>query len=164
MIKDDYTFCRESIINIENYELAKADNFKGWKIHHKLETHDENGNLRDEAISALELKKKGLYYWRPASELIFLTNSEHTKLHNKNRKKYNWTEEQRKAQSKRLKGKTGRVWTEEQKKAQSERRKKFFENGGTPWNKGKTNVYTEESLEKMRTGTIKYWEAKKNEC
>ena len=29
--------------NIENYELAKKDNFKGWVIHHRLETHTSDG-------------------------------------------------------------------------------------------------------------------------
>lgn len=31
------TYCRDNITKIENYELAKADNFKGWEIHHRLE-------------------------------------------------------------------------------------------------------------------------------
>ena len=29
-------YCKE-YQKIENYELAKADNFKGWEIHHRLE-------------------------------------------------------------------------------------------------------------------------------
>lgn len=31
-------YCIE-IDNIENYEKAKADNFKEWCLHHRLETH-----------------------------------------------------------------------------------------------------------------------------
>ena len=31
---------------IENYELAKADDFKGWHCHHRLETHTADGKKR----------------------------------------------------------------------------------------------------------------------
>ena len=34
-------YCK-SIEDIENYELAKADNFIGWDIHHRLETHNSD--------------------------------------------------------------------------------------------------------------------------
>ena len=30
-------YCKDDLSKIENYELAKADNFKGWHIHHRLE-------------------------------------------------------------------------------------------------------------------------------
>lgn len=149
MSKNDYTFCRENINKIENYELALKDNFKNWKIHHRLETHDKWGNKRDKSVPQIILRMLGLYYYRPASELIFLTNSEHTRLHNSIRNIYHWTEAQKKAQSNRLKGRTGRKWSDEEKKAQSERRKRFFENGGQSWNKGKVSVYSEETRRKM---------------
>ena len=32
--------------NIENYEKAKADNLKGWECHHRLETHNSDGERR----------------------------------------------------------------------------------------------------------------------
>lgn len=32
--------------DIENYEKAKADNFKGWVPHHRLETHNSDGERR----------------------------------------------------------------------------------------------------------------------
>ena len=51
---------------IENYELAKADNFKGWECHHKLEIHDDYTNTVN------DLKLMNLYYNRPPEELIFL--------------------------------------------------------------------------------------------
>ena len=70
---------------IENYELAKADNFKGWDCHHRLELHPD-GSLR---FTKDSLKKLDLYVNRPASELIFLTHSEHAKLHSKSKKEYN---------------------------------------------------------------------------
>lgn len=63
--------------NIENYERAKADNFKGWEVHHRLETHNSDGERRSVDISHKELKALGMYYNRPAEELIFLTTREH---------------------------------------------------------------------------------------
>jgi hypothetical protein len=62
---------------IENYELAKADNFKGWMLHHRLECNLDGSY----AHSAEELKRLGMYYNRPYYELIYLTNAEHSKLH-----------------------------------------------------------------------------------
>lgn len=66
---------------IENYEMAKADNFDGWDVHHRLETHTSDGELRLAPISMKELKALDMYYNRPATELILLTKSEHMKLH-----------------------------------------------------------------------------------
>ena len=63
--------------NIENYEKAKADNFKGWHCHHRLETHTPDGKRREVDISMDELITLGMYYNRPANELIFLTVKEH---------------------------------------------------------------------------------------
>ena len=63
--------------NIENYEKAKKDNFKGWECHHRLETHSSDGERRLVDIPQKELKALGMYYHRPAEELIFLTIKEH---------------------------------------------------------------------------------------
>ena len=68
---------------VENYSLAKADSFIKWDIHHKLETHNSDGERRLVDLTADELKALGVYYNRPASELIFMTRSEHNKLHHK---------------------------------------------------------------------------------
>ena len=65
---------------IENYELAKADNFKGWVIHHRLELTLEG----EYANSVDDLKRMKMYYNRSYFELIFLTRSEHMKLHKGN--------------------------------------------------------------------------------
>ena len=69
-------YCKD-IEDVENYEKAKADKFKGWHIHHRLETHNSDGERRPVDIAAAELKALGMYYNRPASELIFLTTREH---------------------------------------------------------------------------------------
>lgn len=85
--------CKDDISLIENYDLAIKDNFKGWTVHHRLETHmfnDESGKfdiLRDlnDFMSTDALKKLNMYYYRPASELIFMKKSEHAKLHFKDK-------------------------------------------------------------------------------
>ena len=69
-------YCKEPE-KIENYQLAKKDNFKGWHCHHRLETHNSDGERRLVDISYKELKALGMYYKRPAEELIFLPASEH---------------------------------------------------------------------------------------
>ena len=69
--------------NIENYEKAKADDFKNWEVHHRLETHNSDGERRLVDITADELKALDMYYNRPADELIFLTIYEHSRLHMK---------------------------------------------------------------------------------
>ena len=69
--------------NIENYEKAKKDNFKNWVCHHRLETHNSDGERRLVDITAEELLALGIYYSRPSSELIFLPISEHMSLHQK---------------------------------------------------------------------------------
>ncbi len=66
---------------IENYEKAINDKTQTWHCHHRLETHNSDGERRLVDITAEELKALGMYYDRPADELIFLTSPEHTKLH-----------------------------------------------------------------------------------
>ena len=78
-----FVFCiPEEIEQIDNYELAKKDNFNGWHIHHKLECVETGGEINR---TAKELQDLGLYYNRPANELIFLTASEHSKLHGRSK-------------------------------------------------------------------------------
>lgn len=52
-----------------------------WDCHHRKET--------DEGLSVAELIEQGLYWNRPASELIFLTRSEHMRLHHKGKPAWN---------------------------------------------------------------------------
>jgi hypothetical protein len=77
-----FAYCiPEEIEQIENYEIAKKDNFNGWNIHHRLETHNSDGEKRLVNLSRDELIALEVYYNRPANELIFLTASEHQKIH-----------------------------------------------------------------------------------
>lgn len=72
---------------IENYKLALADDFRGWQRHHRLETHNSDGEKRLVEITPAELKALGMYYDRPANELIWLTDSEHFTIHSHRRTK-----------------------------------------------------------------------------
>lgn len=69
-------YCKDDISLIENYyEADKSEEV--YHCHHKREI-DSNGN----ETSIEELKNAGLYYNRPAYELIFLTTKEHHYMHN----------------------------------------------------------------------------------
>ena len=72
-VKQVKRYCSEDIINIENYDKAINDDTQTWISHHRRET--------DEGLSKKQLIELGLYYKRPANELIFLTPSKHTSLH-----------------------------------------------------------------------------------
>ena len=70
-------FCCEDISLIENYALAVADTTQTWDCHHRGEI------LPCGRYEVKDLKKFGLYYKRPANELIFLPHDEHISLHHK---------------------------------------------------------------------------------
>ena len=77
MINERYakTFCCEYLSLIENYELAINDTTQTWDCHHRGEI------LPCGRFSPNDLKKFGLYFNRPAAELIFLTPTAHRQLH-----------------------------------------------------------------------------------
>lgn len=108
-------YCKEDISNIENYELAKADNFKGWVIHHRDEY-----KLLPSGIEVwrtkVELIENGRYFKCPANELIFMTSSEHQTYHMKH-----ITKERRVKLSE---GNRRRQYTEETRRKMSESAKK----------------------------------------
>ena len=62
-------YCRRPEL-IENYDLAIADTTQMWEVHHR----------REELYSQEELKERGEYFDVPPEELIFLTQSEHSKV------------------------------------------------------------------------------------
>ena len=95
-------YCCEPINLIENYEKALNAEEK-WEVHHRLET--------DLNLLKQDLIDKGLYYNRPANELIFLNPTEHRSLHH-----------------------TGN----ETKKKQSDKKKEYYKTH-SPWNKGMKN-------------------------
>lgn len=66
-------YCKEDISLIDNYEAMMQDTSQRWVCHHRAEI-DENKSMK-------QLTEEGRYYKVPAAELIFLTDSEHKKLH-----------------------------------------------------------------------------------
>ena len=133
--------------NIENYEKAKADDFKNWEVHHRLETHNSDGERRLVDISHNELKALGMYYNRPAEELIFLTSSEHQFLHKKGKQ---LSEETRNKMSEAKKN-----MSEETKKKLSEAKKGNKNVRGTRWyNNGNINIMSKECPEGFVTGSL----------
>ena len=130
MINEYYAkkFCKEDISKIENYDKAIADTTQVWHCHHRTEIWWH--------CSKKDLIENECYYNRKACELIFLTKSEHSRLHNKGRK---FTEEHRKNLSESHKGKH---LSENHRKKLSEANK-----GKATWNKGKS--MTEETKQKL---------------
>ena len=100
-----HTFCSEPLELVENYRQAEADGFEGWCMHHRREIQPDGTR-----VSAKELIDQGLYYGRPASELIFLRFGEHTSLHMLGKPTWNkgkhLSEEHRRNMSAALKGRT----------------------------------------------------------
>ena len=127
-------YCCEDPSLIENYDKAINDNSQIWECHHRFEI--------DKNLSRHQLIEQNLYLNRPACELIFLTKSDHTTLHNTYRtgEKHplygkHQSEETRRKRSESMKGKTpwikGKHWSEESNRKRSEANK-----GLIPWNKG----------------------------
>lgn len=132
---------------IENYDKAIADTTQTWQCHHRLETHNSDGERRLVDITAKELKALGMYYNRPPEELIFLTVSEHRKLHQigkpapmKGHKQSKKAIETAKAIHKGNKYALGYKHTEEAKRKISEAGKGNKANSGMHWfTNGKEN-------------------------
>ena len=118
--------CKEDISLIENYDKAIADDTQTWHCHHRDEVKVLPSGVKVIRLSK-ELKDKGRYYNCSANELIFLTPSEHSRLHHKDMK---LSEETRRKISESNKG----------KKMSDISRRKISEakKGKTTWIKGNT--------------------------
>ena len=124
-------YCKEDLTKIKNYDKAIADTTQVWHCHHMTETWWN--------CTAKELIENECYYNRKACELIFLTNSEHTRLHMKGK---TVTNETRRKMSEAKKGKTnsaehrrkisesmkGIVRSEDTRKKMSEAKKGLLKN------------------------------------
>lgn len=156
-------FCCEDISLIENYDEAINSKQK-YDCHHKLEI--ELNKTKQELIDM------GLYWKRPASELIFMTPSEHHLLHakyspvsdetrkkqsNARKKIYEDPEERRKTGEKtrgEKNGMYGRTHTTKAKERMSEASRKYWQN---PENKQKLIAKrTTKHKYLTPTGDIKY--------
>ena len=120
-------YCNEGPSLIENYLDAMNDETQLWHCHHRLEIQP-NGVK----VSRYELISSGMYYHRPANELIFLTETEHRRIHH-----------------------VGKVLSEDTKRKLSEANK-----GRQSPNKGKTS--SEETRRKISEARKAYWEKRKN--
>lgn len=78
--KNAYKFCREPLENVENYDKAIADKNETWQCHHRDEIRTLPSGITV-VRKRSELIENGRYYNCPANELIFLTKSDHMKLH-----------------------------------------------------------------------------------
>lgn len=112
-------YCKD-IKNVENYDAAKKDNFKGWDCHHRLETHNSDGERRAVDISHKELIALDMYWNRPAEELIFLTRSEHISLHHKGKATMKGKSHSEEAKRKMSEAKKGQKHSEEHNRKISE--------------------------------------------
>lgn len=112
-------FCKD-FTKIENYEKAVNDMSQTWACHHRLETHTSDGEKRLVDIARKELIALGMYFDRPAEELIFLTKVEHAKLHRKGKQH---SEETKKKISEAREGKKREPFSEEWKRKLSEAHK-----------------------------------------
>lgn len=110
-IQNVKSYCCEDFRLIENYELAINDHTQMWECHHRGEVLPCGRFSRD------DLKKFGLYYNRPAIELIFLTPTAHRQLHLKCVPRGPMSEANKKAISE---AKKGIPLSEEHKKAVSD--------------------------------------------
>ena len=153
--------------DIENYEKAKKDNFIGWECHHRLETHTPGGIRRDVDISHKELIALGMYYNRPASELIFLTSREHNTFR-KGKKRSAETKNKiaaanigkhhsEETKKKMGEAKKGKKLSEETKKKLSEAHKgKNIWTKGVHWyNNGRINIRAKECPEGFTPGILR---------
>lgn len=118
---------------IENYEKAVNDKTQVWECHHRLEIQD------DKILSYKELMDSGLYWHRNPEELIFLTKSEHSKLH---KSKENLKRETREKYSQRSKGKP--TWIKGKKHTEGSKQKMR-----EAWEKRKLTPVSEETRQKL---------------
>lgn len=115
MISERYAqkFCKDDITKIENYDKAIADTTQTWDLHHRLELTLDG----EFAHTTEELKRMDMYYNRPYFELIFLTHSEHCRLHMEGKA---LSDEHRQKMSE---AKTGKSFTDEHRRKMSEAKK-----------------------------------------
>lgn len=145
-------YCNGDISQIENYSMAITDMEHTWDCHHRLEI-GKNGEI----ISMNELKQYGLYYNRPSSELIFLTKSEHSRIHkigNKNMLGKKRSEETcrkiSESRRKNVRKSQGKHHSEETRRKMSEAKK------------GKKRPpFSEEHKRKISLARKAYWEKKR---
>ena len=74
--KNSIVYCKD-LSKIENYQKAISDTTKKYELHHRLEIMPFSGKRVDKYY----LMNQGMYYNVQPEALIFLTVTEHRKLH-----------------------------------------------------------------------------------
>lgn len=126
-------YCK-NFTKIENYDKAVNDKTQTWVCHHRLETHNSDGERRLVDLLISELIALGTYYDRPPEELIFMTALNHKRLHNignevryrkvsDTMKDHIVSEEQKRKTSETMKGRKRSPFSEEWKRKISEAKK-----------------------------------------
>lgn len=105
MISERYAkmFCKDDISKIENYDKAIADTTQTWVCHHRLGLTLDG----EFAHNKEDLIRLDMYYQRPYFELIFITHSEHDRLHNCGKTRGPLSAEHKRKLSVAMKGHTG---------------------------------------------------------
>ena len=146
--KSANAYCRDDISLIENYEKAINDKTQTWDCHHRKESQ----------YSVDELVDIGEYYNRPACELIFLTKSEHMKLHHLGKptwiKGKHHSAETRKKMSEALKCKPKSAETRK-KMSEAQKGKNHWTKGKHWYNNGVTSIQAKTCPEGFVPGRIK---------
>ena len=143
MINENYAkeFCRDDISLIENYDKAVADKSCVWHCHHRRET----------IFSRKDLIEIGEYYNRPACELIFLTKSEHHRLHNLGKPAWN--------KGKHLSAETRKKMSEARinkpKSAETRKKLSVAQNGKHWYNNGDTSILAKTCPDGFVPGRLK---------
>ena len=122
-------YCKDDISLIENYDKAFSDTTKMWHCHHRRET----------IFSRKDLIEIGEYYNRPACELIFLTPTDHQRLH-----------------------KLGKPSGMKDKHQSAEARKKMSESKKGENHPFFSKHHSAEARKKMSEARKAYWERKRN--
>lgn len=73
-------FCSGNITEIENYDKAISDNTQTWHCHHRMEIQPDGTRL-----SRKRMIEHDIYYNVDPCMLIFLTESEHRRIHTSGR-------------------------------------------------------------------------------
>lgn len=153
-------YCNEDPSLIENYWDAMNDETQLWHCHHRLEMQP-NGVK----VSRNELLRSGMYYNRPTNELIFLTETEHRRIHRVGKA---LSEDTKRKISGALKGispsNKGKHPSEETRRKLSEAKKGRKQSEETKRkisesHKGK--IVSEETRRKISEARMAYWEKRK---
>ena len=155
-------YCNEDPSLIENYWGAMNDETQVWNCHHRLEIQP-NGVK----VSRCELISSGMYYHRPANELIFLTETEHRRIHHVGKVLSEDTKrklsEANKGRQSPNKGKTSSEDTKRKLSEAKKGRKQSEETKRKISEAHKGKIESEETRRKISEARKAYWEKRKND-